>query len=100
VIGRELARPAGLAALLCAQPTRGVDVGAAARIHEELLKIRSAGAAVLLLSAELDELFQLADRIAVLYRGKIRGVVDNVPGARAELRQRIGALMLGVEQAA
>jgi simple sugar transport system ATP-binding protein len=100
VIGRELARPAGLSALLCAQPTRGVDVGAAARIHEELLKIRAAGAAVLLLSAELDELFQLSDRIAVLFRGRIRGLFDNPPGARAELRQRIGALMLGLKEAA
>lgn len=98
VVGRELATAPR--ALLCAQPTRGVDVGAIERIHEELLAVRASGAAVLLLSAELDELLQLADRILVLYRGQIVGVVDNDRAQRAALRDRLGALMLGARQAA
>jgi simple sugar transport system ATP-binding protein len=92
VVGRELSRRPRV--LVCAQPTRGVDVGAIERIHEELLGVRAAGCAVLLLSAELDELTGLADRIAVLYRGRVVGTVDNPPERRAE-RQALGELMLG-----
>ena len=97
VMGRELDRP-GLAALLCAQPTRGVDVGAIERLHTEILAARDRGCAVLLLSAELDELLTLADRIIVLYRGRIVGEVPNPVGdgtARAERRGTIGKMMLG-----
>ena len=85
----------GHGVLVCAQPTRGVDVGAIERIHAELAHARVAGCAVLLVSAELDELFALADRIGVLYRGRVVGCVDNVPERRAELRGEIAALMLG-----
>jgi simple sugar transport system ATP-binding protein len=99
VVGRELERAPSV--LVCAQPTRGVDVGAAARIHDELLAVRQAGGAVLLVSADLDELLALSDRVAVLYRGRLCGVVDNPPdkAARAEVRARVGALMLGAERA-
>ncbi|HEX9102773.1 MAG TPA: ABC transporter ATP-binding protein [Polyangia bacterium] len=93
VVGRELSRSHGV--LVCAQPTRGVDVGAVERIHAELAHERVAGKAVLLVSADLDELFALADRIGVLFRGRVVGCVDNVPERRAELRGEIAALMLG-----
>jgi simple sugar transport system ATP-binding protein len=93
VVGRELGRELGV--LVCAQPTRGVDVGAIERIHAELAHARIAGKAVLLVSADLDELLALSDRIGVLYRGRVAGCVDNVPGRRAEIRAEVASLMLG-----
>jgi simple sugar transport system ATP-binding protein len=95
VVGRELG--ANPAVLVCAQPTRGVDVGAIERIHAELAHARIAGRAVLLISADLDELLALSDRIGVLYRGRVAGCLDNVPAERAEVRAAVGALMLGVQ---
>jgi ABC-type uncharacterized transport system ATPase subunit len=95
VVGRELGSDPGV--LLCAQPTRGVDVGAVERIHHELAHARIAGRAVLLVSADLDELLALSDRIGVLYRGRVAGCIDNLPERRAEVRAQVGALMLGVE---
>ena len=93
VVGRELQRT--LSALICAQPTRGVDVGAIERIHAEILKVRASGGAVLLLSAELDEILALSDRIAVLYRGRVVGTLDNLKDRRVSTRAVVGALMLG-----
>ena len=69
VVARELAH--GPKVILACQPTRGVDVGAIEQIHAQLLKMRSAGAAILLISADLDELMALSDRLAVLYEGRI-----------------------------
>jgi len=79
-----------LRVLVAAQPTRGVDVAAVERIHEELRAARDRGVAVLLLSADLEELSALADRIAVLYRGRIAAVVEATV-SHADL----GALMTG-----
>ena len=93
VVGRELGRE--LSVLICAQPTRGVDVGAVERIHAELAHARVAGKAVLLISADLDELLTLSDRIGVLYRGRVAGCVDNPPSRRAQVRAEVAALMLG-----
>ena len=59
--------------LIVAQPTRGLDVGSIEFIHRRIVEMRDAGAAVLLVSAELDEIFTLADRIGVLYRGRLVG---------------------------
>jgi simple sugar transport system ATP-binding protein len=95
VVGRELGRLQSV--LVCAQPTRGVDVGAIERIHAELAHARVAGKAVLLISADLDELLALSDRIGVLYRGRVVGCVDNVPERRAEVRSEVASLMLGAE---
>jgi simple sugar transport system ATP-binding protein len=95
VVGRELGGNPGI--LLCAQPTRGVDIGAIERIHAELAHARIAGRAVLLISADLDELLALSDRIGVLYRGRVAGCLDNAPAERAEIRAAVGALMLGVQ---
>lgn len=94
VIGRTLAPRPNI--LIAAQPTRGVDLGAMRVIHEALLARRNEGAAILLLSADLDELLTLSTRIVVLYRGKIVAEIDNTADAlRDDLRQRIGAAMVG-----
>jgi general nucleoside transport system ATP-binding protein len=98
VVGRELLRE--LVVLLCAQPTRGVDVGAIELIHAELAHARVAGKAVLLISADLDELLALSDRIGVLYRGRVAGCIDNLAERRAEVRAEVGAMMLGAEASA
>ncbi|MEO6951829.1 MAG: ABC transporter ATP-binding protein [Polyangia bacterium] len=92
---RELARRP--TTLVCAQPTRGVDIGAIAEIHASLLALADEGAGILLVSAELDEIFAIADRVVVLYRGKL--VLEQALGAgddRDALRARIGGAMLGV----
>ena len=69
VLARELSR--GPRLLIAANPTQGLDVGAAAYVQRRLIAVREAGNAVLLVSHDLDELFKLADRIIVLYRGKV-----------------------------
>ena len=76
--------------LLAAQPTRGVDIGAIEFIHRRIVAERDEGAAVLLVSAELDEIRSLSDRIAVIYEGKI---VSIEPGDAPE--ERLGLLMTG-----
>jgi len=73
VIAREMAR--SLRLLVAAQPTRGVDVGSIEFIHKRIVAARDAGVAVLVVSTELDEVVALADRIAVMYRGRIVGIV-------------------------
>jgi ABC-type uncharacterized transport system ATPase subunit len=79
-----------LRVLVAAQPTRGVDIAALRRIHEEIRAARDRGVAVLLLSADLDELSALCDRIAVLYRGRLAAVVEGTASHAA-----LGALMTG-----
>ena len=74
IVGRELSGNPQL--IIAAQPTRGVDVGAQAIIWDRLMKARSQGAAILLISADLEELFSLSDRIAVIYSGSIVSVLD------------------------
>src|SRR5207248_3150852 len=83
VLARELERRPRV--LVAAQPTRGVDVGAIERIHAELHALRAAGGAVLLFSAELDELLALADRILVIYRGRIAGELERADASREKL---------------
>jgi simple sugar transport system ATP-binding protein len=78
--------------LVAAQPTRGLDVGSIEYIHQQILEKRSQGVAVLLASTELDEILQLSDRVAVMYRGKIVAIV---PAAEAT-KDYIGLLMAGV----
>ena len=82
--------------LLAAQPTRGLDVGAMQFVHERFLEVREADGAVLLISEDLEELFLLSDRIAVMYEGRI---MATLPIAEATV-QRVGLLMAGVEEAA
>jgi simple sugar transport system ATP-binding protein len=69
LVGREILQAPGV--LVVAQPTWGVDVGAAATIHARLLALASAGTAILIISQDLDELFAVADRIAVIANGRL-----------------------------
>jgi general nucleoside transport system ATP-binding protein len=77
--------------LIASQPTRGLDVGSIQYIHEQIIAKRDEGIAVLLISTELDEILALADRIAVMYQGRIVGVLDR----KDSTRERIGLLMAG-----
>jgi len=90
IVARELSRPIKL--LIAAQPTRGLDVGSIEYIHGRVIQKRDEGVAVLLVSTELDEVMQLCDRIAVMYRGQI---VDVLPIEQAT-KERIGLLMAGI----
>jgi simple sugar transport system ATP-binding protein len=90
VLARELSRPLKL--LIVSQPTRGLDVGSMEFVHRRIVEERDQGTAVILVSTELDEVLALADRIAVMYRGRIAGEVE--AGTPAE---RIGVLMAGGE---
>ncbi|MHA6511184.1 ABC transporter ATP-binding protein [Tessaracoccus sp. Z1128] len=89
VLARELSRP--LTLLIASQPTRGVDVGAIEFLHSRIVEERDRGTAVLIVSTELDEVESLADRIAVMYRGRIVGVVTpDTP------RDVLGLMMAGI----
>ncbi|MEW5869044.1 MAG: ABC transporter ATP-binding protein [Chloroflexota bacterium] len=89
IVARELSRQVKL--LIANQPTRGLDVGSIEYIHSQIVALRDQGAAVLLISAELDEIMALADRIAVMYRGEIVGVV----GAGEVNKAQLGLMMAG-----
>jgi simple sugar transport system ATP-binding protein len=89
VIGREFGLPPKL--LLVSQPTRGVDIGAIEFIHRKLIGLRDGGCAILLVSAELEEVTALADRLLVIYHGKIAGEVE--PGHVTS--EEIGLMMTG-----
>ena len=89
IIGREFELNPKL--LLVSQPTRGVDIGAIEFIHRKLVALRDAGCAVLLVSAELEEVTALADRLLVVYHGQIVGEVD----PKQTTNEEIGLLMTG-----
>ena len=89
VVGREMGRSPDV--LLVGQPTRGVDIGAIEFIHRQLVAMRDAGKAILLVSVELDEIMSLSDRILVMFGGAIVGEV-----AQAEVDERtLGLMMAG-----
>jgi len=90
IMARELSRPVQL--LIASQPTRGLDVGSIEFIHRRIVEARDKGAAVLLISAELDEIMSLSDRIAVMYKGRILDTID----AKTATRENLGLLMAGV----
>lgn len=91
VIAREMSRELRL--LVAAQPTRGVDVGSIEFIHKRIVETRDAGIPVVVVSTELDEVAALADRIAVMYRGRIVGIV---PGDTP--REKLGLMMAGAAE--
>ncbi len=91
VIAREFSRKPRL--LIASQPTRGIDIGAIEFIHQRIIEQRDEGAAVLLVSAELDEVMALSDRIAVMYRGRI---IETLP-ANTATREQLGLLMAGIK---
>jgi simple sugar transport system ATP-binding protein len=90
ILARELTLP-NLIFLLAAQPTRGLDVGAVAAVYRHIRAACEQGAGVLLISSELDELLAVANRIVVLYRGRIMGTCQADPSQR----EAIGAMMAG-----
>ena len=91
IVAREFSRPIKL--LIAAQPTRGLDVGSIEYIHNRLIEKRDEGCAVLLVSTELDEILQLSDRIAVMYRGRIVATVN----AAEVTKEQIGLYMAGLQ---
>jgi simple sugar transport system ATP-binding protein len=92
VLAREIERDPAL--LLVGQPTRGVDIGAIEFIHRRLVEMRDAGKAILLISAELDEILGLSDRILVMFQGRI---VGEMAAVEADPR-RIGLMMAGIDE--
>lgn len=88
-MARELSRPLRL--FIASQPTRGVDVGSIEFLHKRIVAERDVGTPVMIVSTELDEVVELADRIAVLYKGKLVGIV---PGGTP--RDTLGLMMAGV----
>jgi simple sugar transport system ATP-binding protein len=92
IVARELSRD--IKFLVANQPTRGLDVGSIEYIHRTLVEMRDRGVGVLLVSAELDEIMSLSDRIAVMYEGKIVATLDSKDATREEL----GLLMAGSQK--
>ena len=92
ILARELSR--GAKFITAVYPTRGLDLGAVEFIHKELLKKRKEGVGILLISEELDEIINLSDRIAVIYKGRIQKVLEKKDATRA----RLGILMAGVKE--
>jgi ABC-type uncharacterized transport system ATPase subunit len=90
IMARELSRHPSV--LIAAQPTRGVDIGSTEYIHRRLIEQRAEGTATLLISEDLDEIRNLADRIAVMYEGRIMGIVDRETASTEQL----GLMMAGV----
>jgi simple sugar transport system ATP-binding protein len=94
ILGRELLLDSPF--VLLDQPTRGLDVGSMEYVHDQILAMRRAGRALLMISANLEEIFLLADRIVVLYRGEI---VADLPVAETDLEE-VGRFMLTGKAAA
>ncbi len=92
IVARELSRPIKL--LIASQPTRGLDVGSIEYIHGQIIRKRNEGCAVLLVSPELDEVMNLADRIAVMFAGRILAIL---PAEQAS-REQLGLLMAGITE--
>ncbi len=92
IVAREFSRDADL--LIASQPTRGLDVGSIEFIHRQIIRMRDAGAGILLVSSELDEVLSLADRVAVMFEGEI---IDILPIAEAD-RDTVGLRMAGVRE--
>jgi simple sugar transport system ATP-binding protein len=90
VLAREISRNPRV--IIAAQPTRGLDIGATEYVRGQLLEQREAGTAIMLISEDLDEIFALSDRIAVIYEGKIMDVLSRDEATK----EKIGLLMAGV----
>ncbi|HSM24113.1 MAG TPA: ABC transporter ATP-binding protein [Anaerolineaceae bacterium] len=90
IVAREFSRP--IKFLVASQPTRGLDVGSIEYIHKRLIQKRDEGCAILLVSTELDEVMQLSDRIAVIYRGKVLDILD----AKTATKELVGLMMAGI----
>ena len=91
ILARELSNEPQV--LIASQPTRGLDIGAAEYVRKQILAARNQGAAVLIISADLEEILQLSDRIAVIYDGQLMGILP-----RGADTMQIGAMMMGQKQ--
>lgn len=92
ILARELNR--NPKALVCVNPTRGLDVGAIENVHNSILETRKYGTGVLLISTELEEILSLSDRIAVMFEGRIMGILEN----KGDLdMDKLGLMMVGAE---
>jgi simple sugar transport system ATP-binding protein len=98
IVGREVLQQPKV--LVVAQPTWGVDVGAAAFIRQALIDLRTAGAAILVISEELDELFEICDRIAVIANGKLSPAKRTVETSIEEIGVWMSGMWPGAEPAA
>jgi simple sugar transport system ATP-binding protein len=96
IVAREFSRPIKL--LVSSQPTRGLDVGSIEYIHNRIIEKRDQGCAVLLVSTELDEIMQLSDRIAVMYRGKILTTINTSEVTKEELGLMMAGVMPGISK--
>ena len=92
ILAREIERNPKF--LIAVYPTRGLDMGAVEFIHKQLLATRSKGVGILLISEELDEIMDLSDRIAVIYKGSIQKILDH----NEATRERLGILMAGIKE--
>ena len=92
IVGREIEEQTAL--IIFVQPTRGLDIGAIENIHRQILAERERGAAILLISLELDEIMALADTIGVLYRGELL----KTESAEKMSTQEVGRYMMGVRE--
>ena len=92
IVAREFSTEPDI--IIANQPTRGIDVGAAEFIRRRLLEYRDAGCAIILISADLNEVFALSDRLAVMYKGKFSGLFTDVAGVTEE---ELGQYMLGLK---
>ena len=90
ILAREISRNPRV--LIAAQPTRGLDIGATEYVHKQLIKQRQNGTATLLISEDLDEIMALSDRIAVIYEGKIMGIIESDKATT----ENIGLMMAGI----
>jgi simple sugar transport system ATP-binding protein len=92
ILARELSHPVKV--VVASSPTRGLDINATYYVYQRFLELLRIGAGILLISEDLDEIFNLADRIAVIYNGRIMGTfnVDEVD------QEKIGLLMAGIEE--
>jgi ABC-type uncharacterized transport system ATPase subunit len=94
LLARELAFDPTV--VIAAQPTRGLDIGAARFVHERFLALREKGCGLIVISEDIEELLSISDRIAVMYEGRIVGVLKSSDATV----ERIGLLMSGVKEAA
>ena len=94
IVAREFSNQPDI--IIANQPTRGIDVGATEFIRRRLLEFRDAGCAIILVSADLNEIFALSDRLAVMYKGKFAGLFTNVSSVTEE---ELGRYMLGLKHA-
>lgn len=93
VVARELSNDPKI--IIANQPTRGIDVGAAEFIRRKIIEFRDRGCAIILISADLNEVLELSDRLAVIYRGQLSGVFTDVKGVTEE---ELGQYMLGIKK--